>query len=33
MGDLGQQWQRREGYFIYDIKKVVGSIRLDSNNG
>jgi hypothetical protein len=33
MGHLEQQGQRREGYFIYDKKKVVGNICLDSNNG
>jgi hypothetical protein len=33
MGHLEQQGQRREGYFIYDKKKVVGNIRLDSDNG
>lgn len=32
MGNLDQQWQRREGYFIYDKKKIIGSIRLVSDN-
>lgn len=32
MGDINQKWQRREGYFIYDKKKIVGSISLINNH-
>lgn len=28
MGSTNQKWQRREGYFVYDKDKIVGSVHL-----
>ena len=29
--DGGQMWQRREGYFIYDVGKIEGTIEIVPN--
>ena len=32
LGDVSQQWKRREGYFVYNNNKIVGSIRVANDN-
>ena len=32
MGSTNQKWQRREGYFVYDKNKIVGSVRLANDH-
>ena len=32
LGDVSQQWKRREGYFVYTNNKIVGSIRVANDN-